>query len=105
MLMGAGISAFSTMYEGTAFGGSFGVAMVILYMVIALLYFFPIFYLYKYSVLIKPAIHNSNQEQFNLALSYQRRMFKFIGVLALVILGIYAVGIIAGIIGATIGSM
>lgn len=97
--MGSGITAMS---EFSGLGSSFGVAMMIVYLLVALLYFFPIFYLYKYSMLIKPAIQTSNQEQFNLALSYQRRMYKFIGVLFLVVLGLYAVLLIFAIIGAAI---
>jgi len=97
--MGTGITGMS---ELSGLGSSLGVAMMIVYLLVALLYFFPIFYLYKYSVLIKPAIHTSNQEQFNLALSYQRKMYTFIGVLCLVILGLYAVLLVFAIIGAMI---
>ena len=99
IFMGLGFSALAGMTE---LSGAFGIGMMFLYLVIALLYFFPIFYLYKYSVLIRPSIMHSNQEQFNLALSYQRRMFKFIGILMLIVLGLYALLIVFGIIGAAI---
>jgi len=100
-----GISAMSSMYADTPLGPGFGTIIMLAYVATALFTFFPVFYLYKYSVLVKPGILNSNQEQFNLALSYQRRMFKFMGILTLVILGLYAVGIVFGLIGAAIGSM
>ncbi|HRO43425.1 MAG TPA: hypothetical protein PL009_11370 [Flavipsychrobacter sp.] len=105
LFMGLGLSAFSEFYGSNGLGSTFGVGMMAVYFVIAVLYFFPIFYLYKYSVLIKPAIMGSNQQQFNLALSYQRRMFKFIGILFLIILGLYALMFVVGIIGAAVGSM
>ena len=98
-LVGLGLSAFS---DNSGLGAGFGVGMTVIYLVIGVLYFFPIYYLYKYSVLIKPAILSSNQEQFNLALSYQRQMYKFIGVLMLVIIGLYALGIIAAVVGAAV---
>jgi hypothetical protein len=106
--MGAGFSMMSEMSgmsEMRGLGGALGVGMMVMYLLIALLYFFPIYYLYKYSVLIKPAIHSGNQEQFNLALSYQRRMYKFIGVLFLIVVAIYAIMFIFMIIGGVIGSL
>ena len=102
LLMGTGFSQMAGMY-GLASG--MGVGFMIIYFIIAMLYFFPIYYLYKYSVLVKPAIHGSNQEQFNLALSYQRRMFKFIGIMALIVLGLYAVMIVFMIIGVAIAGV
>jgi hypothetical protein len=103
--VGAGFSMMTEVSGMRGLGGALGVGMMIMYLLIALLYFFPIYYLYKYSILIKPAIHSGNQEQFNLALSYQRRMYKFIGVLFLILLVLYAIIFIFGIIGAAIGSM
>jgi len=106
LFMGFGLSSLTAIYGGdSGLGGSFGVGMMAIYFVIALLYFFPIYYLYKYSMLIKPAIHSGNQEQFNLALSYQRRMFKFIGIMFLIVLGLYALMFVVGIAAATIGSL
>lgn len=104
ILMLTGFSALSEVYGSTGMGGVAGIGFMFMYLFIALLYFFPIFYLYKYSVLIKPAIVNSNQEQFNSALSYQKRMYRFIGILFLIILGLYALMIIGGLIGVAIGS-
>lgn len=102
LFAGFGVSALGDVYVEAAMGAGFGVGMMMVYLLMGLLYFFPIFYLYKYATLIKPAIQHSNQEQFNLALSYQRRMFKFIGIMFLVILGLYAVLILAGIAGAAL---
>lgn len=104
----AGISMMSEMSGVSGMrglGGALGVGMMIVYLLVGLLNFFPTYYLYKYSVLIKPAIHSGNQEQFNLALSYQRRMYKFIGVLFLIVVAIYAIMFIFMIIGAVIGSL
>lgn len=105
MLMGLGLSVASRMYDTTNLGSTFGTAMMVVYLVLSLLYFFPILYLYKFSVLIKPAIQSGNQQQFNLALNYQKRMYKFIGIMLLVVFGLYAVMIIAGILGAAFSSI
>lgn len=105
ILMGLGLSVASQMYDTANLGSAFGTAMMVMYLVLSLLYFFPILYLYKFSVLIKPAIHTGNQQQFNLALSYQKRMYKFIGIMLLVVFGLYAVMIIAAILGAAFSSV
>ncbi len=105
ILMGLGLSVASQMYDTANFGSAFGTAMMVMYLVLSLLYFFPILYLYKFSVLIKPAIHTGNKQQFNLALSYQKRMYKFIGIMLLVVFGLYAVMIIAAILGAAFSSV
>ncbi len=98
------VAGFSQMSELSGLGSSFGIGMALMYCLIGLLYFFPVFYLYKFSVLIRPAINSGNQTLFNQALSYKRKMFKFIGILFLVILGLYAIVFVFGILGVLIGS-
>lgn len=103
--IGMGMPIFNSMSEFGDTPGlarSLGIGMMFIYLVMALLYFFPVFYLYKYSTLIKPSILHGNQEQFNLALSYQKRMFKFIGVLMIILLALYGLAFIFILIGAAI---
>ncbi len=73
--------------------------LVVVYAVIAVLYFFPTYYLFKFSVQIKAALLTGSQDVFNSALSYLRSAFRFIGIIMLIILGIYALIFIIGIIG------
>jgi hypothetical protein len=80
------------------FGESFGMIMMVVYIALALLYFFPTYFLFKSGRLLKSAIQTNNQEQFNLGLSYQRRMFKFIGIVMIVILALYGLVILFAII-------
>ena len=89
---GMGMSMLGSMTElndTPGFGRGLGIGMMFVYLLMALLYFFPVYYLFKYSTLIKPSILHGNQEQFNLALSYQKRMFKFMGVIMIIILALY----------------
>jgi len=101
LLMGLGLSVMPSM-SAAPLGEGTGVVFMLVYLCMAILYFFPTYYLYKYSVLIKPAILHSNQEQFNHALSFQRRMFKFIGILMLIVLAFYALAFIFGIVTAAV---
>jgi hypothetical protein len=91
---------------GSRYGGSFqnfGGVMMVLYVLIGILYFFPTYYLFKFSTLIKPALLTSNQHGFNSALSYLRSAFRYIGILTLVVLGLYALAFLVGIAGAAFG--
>jgi hypothetical protein len=61
----------------------------ILYLVLALIYVYPIYALYKYSVIIKKAIKTADRLLFNMAIGYMKSMFKYIGVLFIIIISIY----------------
>jgi uncharacterized membrane protein len=54
--------------------------------------FYPIFALLKFSTLIRSAIADSNQQQFNHALKYLKNMFRYIGVLTITLITIYGLG-------------
>lgn len=75
-------------YGASEMKGASGMMMVI-YLLIGLLYFFPTYYLFKFSTLTKQALLYNNQIQFNEALDYQRKMFRFIGILLIVTLCVY----------------
>lgn len=50
---------------------------------------YPAYALYKFSSLLKLGVGTANQEQFNRALSYQKNMFKYMGILTIVGLVFY----------------
>src|SRR4051812_43436789 len=54
--------------------------LFVVYAVLAVLYFFPTWYLFKFSVRIKPALLTNDQQGFNSALSYLRNAFRFVGI-------------------------
>ncbi|HEU0226211.1 MAG TPA: DUF5362 family protein [Arachidicoccus soli] len=77
-----------TPYRGLgALGSTF---IIILYVIIGALYLYPTNQLYHFSKKMKLALVESNQQLLEEALEHQRRMFKFIGILLIVILCIYA---------------
>ena len=72
------------------------------YLLVAALYFFPILYLYRFSSQIKQALRNGSQESMTSAFSNLKSHYKFIGVLAAILVGFYAiVFLISLIFGAT----
>lgn len=77
-----------------------GPIFTVMYLVIAAIYFYPVWGLHKFSKLIKSSMHTSNQEQFNEALRYQKNVFKFMGIVAIISLVLYGIALIIMMIAA-----
>jgi len=72
-------------------GGSMGVMgalgttfITVLYLIIALIYFFPIYYLNKFASNMKAALKSDNTESLTTSLGYLKSHYKFIAVLTIV---------------------
>ena len=81
-------------------GGGF---FSILYILFALLVFFPSFYLFSFSSKIRKAYQNNDQNVLTDSLKNLKSFFKFYGILTIVVLSFYALAIIAAIIGSMVG--
>jgi hypothetical protein len=75
--------------------------LTVFYLLIALLYFFPVLFLYRFSTKMKIALEERNETELTDSFSNLKSMFKFMGVMAIVILSIYLL-ILIGIIFAAI---
>ena len=82
------------------FSSAMKVTMTIVYLLLALLFFFPCFYLYKFSVKMQSAAKTVSQENFDESLMNMKSMFKFFGIFTIIMLSFYAVAFIVGIIAA-----
>lgn len=80
--------------------GVLKIGMTIVYLLLALLFFFPCFYLYKFSVKMQAAVKAENQENFDESLMNLKSVFKFYGIFTIIILSFYALAFIIGIIAA-----
>ena len=92
--------AMSAIPEDPAFGsamsslGTIKTYMGLMYIVIAALYFFPIYYLYKYATGTKRALESSNSEVLSDALVNLKSHHKFLGIMTIVMLSLYILAII-----------
>lgn len=78
----------------------------IIYLVMAAIYFFPVLYLYKYSKSVKEALNFNNSEVLGEAFQNLKSHYKFIGILTIVLLCLYALAFIGLIIfAASMASM
>ncbi len=84
----------------SAFSSGMKVGMTIVYLLLALLFFFPCFYLYKFSVKMQSAVQVESQENFDESLMNLKSMFKFYGIFTIIILSFYVLAFIVGIIAA-----
>jgi len=81
---------------GTAFVSFFIILM-------ALILFFPAYYLFNFSTKVRRALHNNDQAVLTDSLKNLKSFFKFCGILVIIVLSFYALALISAIIGAMFG--
>lgn len=94
-------SLMSSLPTGTSMPISKGFASVI-YLVIAAIYFFPIYFLYKFSSHMKTGIIRKSQNDIDLAFKNLNAHYKFLGILVAIVIAFY-VFILLGI--TTLGAL
>ncbi|PQJ80864.1 hypothetical protein [Polaribacter porphyrae] len=76
-----------------------GSAIAFTYFVLAILYFFPVYYLIKFSIKLKKALSTKNDETLAKAFEMLKSHYKFIGVFSIITLSIYLVLIVFSAMG------
>ena len=77
-----------------------GIFMFFIYLVFAAVYAVPIYYLYKFAQTTKYALNSLNSFQLAEALGYLKSTFKFMGILAIAMLCLYAlIFMFGGVLG------
>ena len=112
--IGIGLIVLAAIFAGTLFAfmsnmsremGSFasvgGSFITALYLIIATLYFFPIYYLNRFAFNLRTAFRDNDSETLAKSFEYLKSHYKFIGIFAVIMLCIYAL-IFAGVIIAAI---
>lgn len=98
LFFGSIISTFSKLGGADVLSGAervgytFGVTVV--YIVIALLFFFPCLYLFNFAAKMQMALRNNDQINLNTAFGNLKSCFKFVGILTIIILSFYLLGTI-----------
>lgn len=96
-------TAFSDL-GGGGFGGGMGVVMAIIYILLALLFFFPYLYLYRFANQMQAALRSNDQAALTTSFGNLKSCFKFVGILTIIVLALYALIFVFGILGATMAS-
>lgn len=99
MLMGSALTAFG---GGMAAFGMIG--FTIFFVIIIGLYCYPIYALWKFTTHMKTGLNTNNQEQITEGFRYQKNMYRYMGILAIIFMSFYLLGIIFGGLGSMMGA-
>ena len=102
LFAGSFIARLSTMGGagmGTGAGMIGGGFISVVYILIALLYFFPCLYLYNFAAKMQTALQNNDQDQLNLSLRNLKSCYRFMGILMIIALGFVALACLFAVIG------
>lgn len=68
-----------------------GTGFAFFYLLFALLYFFPVYYLYQFSVKMKTALLEKSESYLETSFMFLKSNFKFVGILTIVMLALYSI--------------
>lgn len=87
MVAGAALSNFSSEYSRSPIGAGM---VGFIYIIMAVLYFFPVLYLFKSAVSLKKGIINNDEIILTDGFQNLKSHYKFIGIMMIVVLSLYA---------------
>lgn len=102
MVMGSAVLDASPEMQGLPFSTSI---LGVIYLVMALIYIYPTWALFKFGSLIRSGIRMENQAMFNEGLAYLKGFFKFVGIFTIILIGLYIIAIVAMMVGIGIGGI
>lgn len=106
--MGAIMSSLGSMGDYGQSPNPFGIIgggfFVILYLVFALICFFPVKYLFDFSVNVKRAFEIKDQQIFTEAILKLKAHYKYIGILTIILISLYIIAIIGSVAFAAIAA-
>jgi hypothetical protein len=111
--IGVGIMVLVALFSGSAMaflGDDFvspalGIGIGILYLLIAVLYFFPVYYLFNFSSKAKKAVKESDSKSLTESMKFLKSHYKFLGIMAIVMLVLYPILIAILVLGGIMSSM
>lgn len=95
LFAGAIVGSVSSGYGGgPAIGAGF---VTIIYLIVAVVYFFMSLYLYRFSAKTKAALYSSDQESLNNGFMNLKNLYKLMGILTIIYLAFLVLALIFGI--------
>jgi hypothetical protein len=96
------IGALSIALVGNSIMGSEVAGISVVYLVFAAIYFMPMYYLFKFATHARQGLTHKSQYETDQGLIYLAAHYKFIGIMAIVLLSLYVL-IFIGVFAAGIG--
>ena len=104
LIMAVGMSAFTGSFDNQYGGASpfpgFGVAIALVYIIILVLWFFPLLYLLRFANRMRVALNGNDQQALNVSFQNLKVCFRYVGIVTIIVLALYAIGIAFAVIGA-----
>jgi hypothetical protein len=98
LFAGSILGSIMDKFGSPASGYLSGAFFTIIYLALALLYFFPCLYLYRFGSKAQVALKNNDNEQMTNSFRNLKSCFRFLGILTIVILSFYVLALIFGVI-------
>ncbi len=81
------------------YGGSFGAIISFVYLLLAAIYFFPVYYLFKFGSNGKRAFKENDSEALTASFGYLKSHYKFVGIFMIILLSLYGLIIVFAALG------
>lgn len=91
-------------YGGSNVFDAFSVGMAFFYLFLAVLWFFPLLFLYRFASRMKTALNSNDQNALNIALQNLKICFRYVGIITIIVLALYALALVFAIVGVTVFS-
>lgn len=108
ILFGLFFSRIFSSLSGNSFEGSevssgwtagMGMAMAVVYIIIAIIWFFPFLYLLRFANTIKTAVNSNDQNALNVSFQNLKACFRYVGIVTIIVLALYALIFVFAIVG------
>ncbi len=92
----------SSIQNSEAFNFEFsgGIGATVFVLVLSVIYFLPVYYLYKFANNMKSALESKDDDQLTSAFEMLKSHYKFLGIFTIVILSIYLIIFLVGFMAA-----
>ncbi len=91
-------------YGGGYYGGSgLGITIAVTYIIISVIYFFPCMFMLRFSNHMQNALKANDQASLNESLKYLKVTFRYMGVLTIIFLALFLMGLLLGGLGSLMG--
>lgn len=77
-------------------------AIGLIYIVLAAVYFFPVYYLHQFSIKTKRGLESQDLENLTSGFQNLKSLYKFMGIFMIVILSLYALILLFAVLGAAV---
>jgi len=88
-------------YGGNGVFDGFGVGLSFLYIIAAVIWFFPLLFLYRFASRMKTALSGNDQNALNISFENLKSCLRYVGVITIIVFAVYALLLAFAIIGAT----